>query len=303
MAITEIQHDFLSQCLDDFEIINVNNTVPLSYYRKLKKIISDEDILTIVGGGNTGDLYAGMEYRRGLLMKMFPNNKMILFPQTFTYSDGINSTKNKSIKIFNKKKNLHILTREVNSYQVGMELFPKAKVQLAPDVVLLGENLFKKHRRPEAYDRKGILFCLRGDQEKVENSEVSRQLHRLILENKYEISTSDNVTSYNGEGYEFLKEKLAEQIKTSSEQQLVITDRLHGMIFCYMTDTPCLFLDNSNKKVSGVFEWLRDCSFIRPLDLINLEEDIKELMGMAGECRHRVLKKEFASLFELLNSL
>ena len=42
----------------------------------------------------------------------------------------------------------------------------------------------------------------------------------------------------------------------------MITDRLHVMIFCYLTYTPCLAIDNSNHKVSYVFEYLKKCGYI-----------------------------------------
>lgn len=39
--------------------------------------------------------------------------------------------------------------------------------------------------------------------------------------------------------------------------KLVITDRLHGMIFCYLTNTPCLVFQNNNHKVRETYEWIK----------------------------------------------
>lgn len=45
----------------------------------------------------------------------------------------------------------------------------------------------------------------------------------------------------------------------------MVTDRLHGMIFAYLAGTPCVFLDNKTKKVSGVYNtWLKYCVSIQP---------------------------------------
>lgn len=48
-----------------------------------------------------------------------------------------------------------------------------------------------------------------------------------------------------------------------SKSQLVITDRLHGMIFAYITGTPAIVLPNSNFKVEKCYEWIKDCGYIK----------------------------------------
>lgn len=36
------------------------------------------------------------------------------------------------------------------------------------------------------------------------------------------------------------------------------------MIFCYLTNTPCLAFDNDNHKVKETYDlWLKDCEFIK----------------------------------------
>ena len=46
--------------------------------------------------------------------------------------------------------------------------------------------------------------------------------------------------------------------------RLVITDRLHGMIFAAITGTPCIALNNSSGKVEGVWSlWLRHLDYVK----------------------------------------
>jgi pyruvyl transferase EpsI len=45
--------------------------------------------------------------------------------------------------------------------------------------------------------------------------------------------------------------------------RLVITDRLHGMIFAAITGTACIALDNRSGKVSGSYEFIKDLDYIR----------------------------------------
>ena len=59
--------------------------------------------------------------------------------------------------------------------------------------------------------------------------------------------------------------------------KLVITDRLHGMIFSAITGTKCFALDNLSKKVSGGYEWVKDLGYI------TLCKDTDELMELLNE--------------------
>ena len=60
--------------------------------KSLKGSINSEDIITIVGGGNIGDMYDDIEYCRQFIIKQFPNNKIVIF-----HIFSIFRTKSKSI--------------------------------------------------------------------------------------------------------------------------------------------------------------------------------------------------------------
>ena len=65
----------------------------------------------------------------------------------------------------------------------------------------------------------------------------------------------------------------------------MITDRLHGMIYAYLTGTPCIVLDNVSGKVSHVYDlWLYNVPYIKFVaDSSNTMEAIKELCGYKGK--------------------
>ena len=44
---------------------------------------------------------------------------------------------------------------------------------------------------------------------------------------------------------------------------MVITDRLHGMIFCAITETNCIVLDSKSPKLRGCYEWISHLGYIR----------------------------------------
>ena len=56
----------------------------------------------------------------------------------------------------------------------------------------------------------------------------------------------------------------------------MITDRLHGMIFCAISENPCIVFGNYNQKVKGAHEKINNLPYIKHIDSmdnINLEID------------------------------
>ena len=47
------------------------------------------------------------------------------------------------------------------------------------------------------------------------------------------------------------------------------------MIFAFLTKTPCIALNNSSGKVLGVYEWIKECGYIK---VINNIEEIPKLI-------------------------
>ena len=57
--------------------------------------------------------------------------------------------------------------------------------------------------------------------------------------------------------------------------EVVITDRLHGMVFCAITSTPCIVIANYNHKVKDTYAWLKNLNYIK---FVNGIEEIPELI-------------------------
>ena len=91
-----------------------------------------------------------------------------------------------------------------------------------------------------------------------------------------------------------------EKIRKSS---LVITDRLHGMIFSAITSTPCISLNNYNHKVKSTFEYLKPLNYIKCIDDVeDLEENIKFLLSLKYETyKNNFAIKEFDKIKEIIN--
>ena len=90
------------------------------------------------------------------MMKFFPKNKMIIFPQTINFYNPYIS------KIianrFACSCNVTLLCRDRVSYINAKALFPNTNLLLYPDIVtsLIGSKQF-------SLNREGVLFCIRDD--------------------------------------------------------------------------------------------------------------------------------------------
>ena len=196
-----------------------------------------------------GNLYPRYEAIRRKIISNFKNNKIVIFPQTIDYDKSYYGQKEfeKSIKIYNSNKNLIICAREKNSYNKMKSVYNH--VYLIPDIVLyLTSKHYFFYKR---YNNREIIgLCFRNDKEKsIEENELKRIKSSFV--DTSELSTMCTKKTIN----QYEREKIIfDKLQEFSKCSLILTDRLHGMIFSIITKTPCIAIDNLNKKVSGVFK-------------------------------------------------
>ena len=128
---------------NEYKIIEVTSWELNRFRRVLSYIVRKKDIVTQLGGGNMGVEWFGEELERRRIIEMFPNNKMIIFPQTIYYGDSDKGKEEfeKSKQIYNSHKDLTIIAREKVSYEIMKSAYDKCKVILTPDIVLSMDGL------------------------------------------------------------------------------------------------------------------------------------------------------------------
>ena len=282
VAITYAQHAFLKQNFPDFLVTEIPISKTLQGIALLKKTINNNDIITTVGGGNMGNLYPMIELNRQMVIKNFPKNKIISFPQTIDFNDSPSGKKalKRAIRVYSKHKNLILLAREQKSFDFFNANFCHNKILLAPDIVL---TLDKTNPQKE---RSGAVICLRNDKEKKLSSEEENRLQKIINANFKKTITRD--THIGGENLSLLKrvKALRDIWDDFKGAEIVITDRLHGMIFCYITGTPVLVFLNNNHKVKSSYHWIKTTPHVRLIDefsIENIQTAINELKCISNE--------------------
>lgn len=240
-----------------------------------KRIIKENDIIILIGGGSIGNQYIHHERSRRDVIKSFPNNKIISFPQTIYFSSdeyGKRELKN-SVETYNSHKDLTVIAREKISYDIMKKVFNN-NIIITPDIVL-----YLNKTRPNIR-RQGALCCLRSDVESILTKEGKSNIISIV--NKYfdvvtitDMSLNHNISI---EDRELELEKKFNQFKSA---ELVITDRLHGMIFAAITATPCIVISNYNHKIRGTYNWIKHLDYISYcesiMDIPKYIYDLKEI--------------------------
>lgn len=209
------------------------------------------------GGGNLGTLWISIEKITRQIIVENPKSKIIIFPNTIYYEDSEFGRKElqKSIDIYNRHSNLTIYAREIKSYEMMKKIYNNVK--LVPDIVL---TLDYTHYN---FNRNGCLLCLRNDCEKTLRSDDEKQIYRTIFKLFGEnIKKTDTCVDY----MVSIKDRNSEvekKLQEFSHAKLVITDRLHAMIFSAITGTPCIVVNSKSPKVKGCYEWIKNLSYIK----------------------------------------
>lgn len=275
-AIAYAQKEFVKDNFKDYEYVEIPLEKVTADYKKIKKVLTEEDIIGIHGGGNMGDMYLLEEYIRRFIIKKFKDNLIISFPQTLSFSNTIIGQKElkKTVKTYNKNSNLIIVARELQSYNLMKKYFVSKKVIHTPDIVLyLNQYQIKA--------RKGVITCFRSDQEKSIDDSLKERLIDYLSKNFKDIYHTDTVVKRKIYPENRLKE-LKKIWSEFSSAELVVTDRLHGMIFCVITNTPCIVFGNFNHKIESTYnKWLKNIKFIAFVknNEIKDENEFKTLVG------------------------
>ncbi len=223
----------------------------------LKKQISPKDIIFCQGGGNMGSLYPFAEEFRNKVLRNFKKNRIIIFPQTIYLSDDENGKKVAAAmkKVFSACEDLTIFARDHRSAEIMKTLFHNSIIEMTDIVASLDKV------KPNNNSRDGIILCLRSDKESALNSHQKQKLYALAKEQSETVIVTDTI-AIRELSMEERSDVLEKKWDVFSASRLVITDRLHGMIFSLITGTPCIVLGNNHHKVYETYCTLKKSEYL-----------------------------------------
>lgn len=236
--------------------------------RKLiRSLINQKHLICHLGGGNMGNQWIKEEYFHRMLIEDFKFNQQIIFPQTIFYDDSSKGKMemNNSISIYNKK-NLTIAARERTSYEIMCSIYPKANIILVPDIVLYA-SVKAFPMLNDSFEKEGVLLCFRDDAEKKMSDADQFYVRDFLIKNDYKFTNTDmhaNEKVTKLKRSELVKNKIDEFLRS----QVVVTDRLHGMILSVITGTPCIVFGNYNYKIKGTYEFIKNLGYVKYIENI-----------------------------------
>lgn len=275
------------------------------YYEKrniIKKNLSRNSLICGMGGGNMGNVWAWEEEFRHDIFNDFPDNPTVIFPQTIYFTDDEKGKldKERTASYYNEKKKLILVARETESYKIMNMLYKKAEILMTPDIVL---SLNRSDFNIIPIKRQDVLICARNDQEKIISDNVWEDLEREINGlnenvNRIDMYAEETVTKSNR------RMLVTQKMQEFASAKFVLTDRLHGMVFSAITETPCIVFSNYNYKVLGTYEWISNLPYIRYVESIEEAKKAIPEMLLMSDCKfdNTHLQDEFIKIMNAIKA-
>lgn len=299
-AIYYAERKFIEDNFKDYEFNHISEQGQEKCINKIAKYYDKEDIIFMHGGGNMGNVYLWHEEIRRKAIEVFSNNRIIIFPQTIHFEDSKEGQKQLQItrKIYNSHPNLTLIAREEKSYKMMKEYFPQNNVIMTPDIVM-----YLDETEPRQI-RSGALMAMRNDKEiRLEQSE-SKQIENILIKEYGNVTYTDTHLGYDkAENYEKRIEIIKDKLNEFKKAEIVITDRLHGMIFASITSTPCIAFANNNHKIEYSYKWLQNLGYIKFAKKVEeVEKYIEELKKILHpQYNNDFAKESFKQIIDLIN--
>lgn len=255
----------------NFNAYNFPNEFP-------KRLIHKHTIF-LQGGGNFGDLYPIHQAFRERVIDTFPDNQIVMFPQTLHFKDE--ALLERSATILNRHPNLVLMWRDSKSYEVGRTLFHRAHSILLPDMAFC-----LSFRRTGTVESDRGLYVKRMDKERAEELLEGRE-HKLAVMDWMQLVPPGNrrerflqvalLHLQEGimmSGFPFQKMMMGlsvhdayhrfrlnqcgrmihHAVQQFSRYPFIITTRLHGHILASLLRIPNILIDNSYGKNRAFFK-------------------------------------------------
>ena len=226
-------------------------------------LVRPGDCCAIQAGGNFGTLYPGIHLSQEHIIRSLWKKRLFVFPQTFYYGEDAEGKRalQRTKEVYEKSRGLLLFARERDSHEFVRNHFPTVKTVLGPDMALYLPPY--ESSKP----RHGVLVGIRPDGERTISDGAYGQLLELLAKRFGRLEDFDTDV-YRNLSEEEAREELTELWERMAGAEAVVTDRLHGMVFAALTQTPCVLLRSLSHKIEGVYQW------VKPLEYIQLARDV-----------------------------
>lgn len=277
--IAEAEKEFFKKYLSEYHVVEVTSNQYEKYFSVIYSQIKKDDVIAVTGGGFLGTLWmeSGESTVRDI-MREYSGHKIIIFPQSIFFDNTEEGREEyeKSKEIYNSCADLILFLREEESYKRAIGFMKRKEIcRLIPDIVLSVSkadfNVIQKEKNGKA------AICLKDCKESVFSESEKQKIINIVEKHKKICFTS--MYALHPIEVEERKDRISEKMNELCGYDVVITDALHCMILCAIVGTPCVALNNISGKVKGVYQWIKDLSYIEFTENIaDLENAVKKVV-------------------------
>ncbi|QJD92078.1 exopolysaccharide biosynthesis protein [Duganella dendranthematis] len=234
------------------------------------------DILVFHGGGNFGDLYTNINDLREDIITRFPNNRIVMMPQTIFFSSE--AKRDRSASIFRRHPDVHIFIRDRVSQGIARlfsdhvylvpdmahQLYPIASTGSGTGVLRIERVDVEAPQVPQSL--KDLRFDTRTDWVEVIGTEKRFIDFAWRLECKFRAHRWDVLQKRLGPWYWVpMAQRFSNKaIDLFSVHDHIVTDRLHGHILSCLMDKKNTVIDNSyGKNSTYINEWTGNSDLVQ----------------------------------------
>lgn len=238
--------------------------------------VDKNSIFLLHGGGNFGDLYPIHQRFRERIAAQYPDNRIVILPQTLYYESRSNYEA--SCRALSAHDDLHICVRDKVSFDMAKNM--SEKVYLMPD---MAHQLYPIKATQHPKQNRVIIQRVDKEASSLEASDYSPDVVMdwdQLLGKKVYISTLLQKSAHISKNlkYDFFRKNIIkawlrysnylsrQAIDLFSQHRDVVSNRLHAHILATLMDKPNLIIDNSYGK-NGTYI---DC-WTGESDLVTLE--------------------------------
>lgn len=229
------------------------------FFHRVKKV-SENAVLILHGGGNFGDLYPHHQEFRSRVVARFPNNPILVFPQSVHFSSQ--AFLKEQVLVYQQHSNLTFFARDQYSFDLLSPFLNEGQLRILPD---LAHMLYGRFPMQESCDRPCMLFR-RRDIEAVEKlnqegfdwsdivtSELRSKFRSLKKQVKWQGRLKIDFGAHSRwRGY---RDALVDAaIEEYGKYNIVDSDRLHGVILAHILGKPVVARDNCYGKIRRYVE-------------------------------------------------
>ena len=290
------------------ELIIINDSISVITARLIRWFVSSTDCIIFQGGGNMGSIYTGIESERESVFSQFSNIQMLKlqFPSSINFKE---LRKKELARVQSIYSDVEIFAREYVSFEKAKEM-KLGKLHLSPDIVFfLADSTCRQDSRSNVAAEKifkKVLIIRRNDEERLENSAFDEIIKTIKSDNNLTVGFTDTVIELPSLSVRTDKKRkkiFQDKISEINKADIVLTDRLHGMILSLISGVPVVAFDNSTHKIQSTCKhWLSEYSNVylheseQSISLSKLKVWYSQTNGYPPN-----LKESFADLQELVN--